>query len=493
MAAESILVVDDNPMNVKLIRALLAGEGYEVRVAECGDEALAVLETFRPQLILMDIQLPGMDGLEATRRIRAHPALRDTRIVALTAYAMRGDEQKARAAGCDGYITKPIDTRTLPGIIREILARNDRVEPVRAGGDTQDLLSELRNSFLAEGMEETRHMLESLPYGFDVQKAQRFLHRWAGIAGTLGYSEITRKARESEQLLREPLAAIGEAFRQRLQEIASCFAAAASAHPVGRVWPPEMVACLSGRRLALIGFEASEADRITRAAEQAQVFCRLFDSHELTPDSAVLAPFDLLVVKLSDEPERDPWSDPHRLENSRKPLLLAGPCEILLRHTRDASDLLATPWDPEEVVIRAYRLLSKGPGPAPTAHPGKPLVLVADDDFTVTSLVTATLEKFNMDCRMAHDGAEALHLAQQLHPDALVLDVNMPQLDGFGVLLRLRMEPATSDIPVVLLTARQQETDVVRGFGYGAADYVVKPFSPVELAARVTRLITPNR
>ena len=109
----SILVVDDNPMNLKLVRVLLAAEGYEVHTAHDAQEVLEALESWRPDLILMDLQLPGMSGLELTRQLKTDPATRDIPIVALTAYAMKGDEEKARASGCDGYISKPIDTRTL--------------------------------------------------------------------------------------------------------------------------------------------------------------------------------------------------------------------------------------------------------------------------------------------------------------------------------------------------------------------------------------------
>ena len=121
MAGEPILIVDDNPTNLKLARVLLAGEGYVVKTANDGEEMLKVLESFTPRLILMDIQLPGVDGLELTRRLRADPTRRDIAIVALTAYAMKGDEDNALAAGCDGYITKPIDLDTLPRIVAEHL------------------------------------------------------------------------------------------------------------------------------------------------------------------------------------------------------------------------------------------------------------------------------------------------------------------------------------------------------------------------------------
>ena len=117
MAGEPILIVDDNPANLKLARVLLAGEGYDVRTAADAAEALAVLETFHPRLILMDLQMPGMDGFELTRHLKSVPAHRNVVILALTAYAMKGDEEKARTAGCDGYISKPIDTRSLPAQI----------------------------------------------------------------------------------------------------------------------------------------------------------------------------------------------------------------------------------------------------------------------------------------------------------------------------------------------------------------------------------------
>jgi two-component system cell cycle response regulator DivK len=123
MAGEPILIVDDNPVNLKLARVLLAAEGYEVRTAMAAEEALEVLGDFLPRLILMDIQLPGMDGLELTRRLKADPRMRGIVIVALTAYAMKGDQERVLAAGCDGYIGKPIDTRRLAAQVAELLTR----------------------------------------------------------------------------------------------------------------------------------------------------------------------------------------------------------------------------------------------------------------------------------------------------------------------------------------------------------------------------------
>ena len=116
-----VLVVDDHPLNLKLSRLLLTSAGHEVRTAADAEEALEILKDYRPAIILMDLQLPGMDGFALTRLLKSNPATRPIVIVALTAYAMKGDEARAREAGCDGYIAKPIDTRRLADQVRGYL------------------------------------------------------------------------------------------------------------------------------------------------------------------------------------------------------------------------------------------------------------------------------------------------------------------------------------------------------------------------------------
>jgi len=117
-----ILVIEDNETNMRLCTTLLSRRGYEVRGAINAREALEALEQFHPRLILMDLQLPGMDGYQLTRKLKSAPETRDIIIVAFTAYAMKGDEEKALAAGCDGYISKPIDTTTFPARLAAYLA-----------------------------------------------------------------------------------------------------------------------------------------------------------------------------------------------------------------------------------------------------------------------------------------------------------------------------------------------------------------------------------
>lgn len=116
-----ILVVDDNVTNLKLIEYLLMAKGYDVLTAVDAESALEAVRDKRPALVLMDLQLPGMDGLELTKKLKSDPSTRGIVIVAVTAYAMKGDEQRALDAGCDGYIAKPIDTRALPSVVESHL------------------------------------------------------------------------------------------------------------------------------------------------------------------------------------------------------------------------------------------------------------------------------------------------------------------------------------------------------------------------------------
>src|SRR6516162_7216481 len=206
MAGEPILIVDDTPVNLKLTRILLVNEGYKVLTAASAEEALEMLGSFHPKLILADIQLPGIDGLEMTRRIKKDERTRDIAVVALTAFAMKGDEQKAIDAGCDGYITKPIDTRALGSRIRQLLAQREAEAPAAeapAGPERIPAaeMQALRRRFLREGEERAHQLLLDLDDTFNAQEAASAMHQFAGTGGLLGYTALARQAREVQALL----------------------------------------------------------------------------------------------------------------------------------------------------------------------------------------------------------------------------------------------------------------------------------------------------
>ena len=121
--SSSILVVDDNPANLKLVRVLLMSVGYRVVTAVDAEDALRALQQEHPALILMDLQMPGMDGLALTRKLKSDPATRHIVVIALTAYAMKGDAERAFEAGCDDYMSKPIDLDALTTLVARWMAK----------------------------------------------------------------------------------------------------------------------------------------------------------------------------------------------------------------------------------------------------------------------------------------------------------------------------------------------------------------------------------
>ena len=121
MADETILIVEDSALNRKLVETVLSPYGYHLLIAVNGEEAVKVATREKPDLILMDVQLPKMSGYDATRILKTQPETSHIAIVALSAHAMEGEHERAREAGCDGYITKPINTRAFPDQVRDYL------------------------------------------------------------------------------------------------------------------------------------------------------------------------------------------------------------------------------------------------------------------------------------------------------------------------------------------------------------------------------------
>ncbi|MGD2014709.1 MAG: response regulator [Desulfobacterales bacterium] len=128
MKTKTILVIEDNKLNMKLVKELINIGKYRMLEANDAESGIQQIREQQPDLVLMDIQLPGMDGLSATKIIKEDPALKDIPIIGLTSYAMQGDEEKALAAGCSGYITKPIDTRKFLETVSEYLKDDEHKE-----------------------------------------------------------------------------------------------------------------------------------------------------------------------------------------------------------------------------------------------------------------------------------------------------------------------------------------------------------------------------
>src|ERR1051326_6377642 len=245
MSTDSVLIVEDTPINLKVVTFVRERAGFGVRTATSAEEALEVLKHFCPRVVLTDIQLPGMDCLELIKRLKSDRDKRNTIVLALTAFAMKSDEQKAFDAGCDGFITKPIDTRTFPNLIRQYIAPS-RGTPTNIApssipqADGPDLsLRNIQQIFLTEGRRQSERFISALHTEVDYSELRIASHRWVGAAGQIGYPEIAQNARELEALLQQSGLDSIAPVREVLVRLMQLFSEAQEA---GRRLPPASVA-----------------------------------------------------------------------------------------------------------------------------------------------------------------------------------------------------------------------------------------------------------
>ncbi|HUI81399.1 MAG TPA: response regulator [Bryobacteraceae bacterium] len=517
MAAESILVVDDVPVNLKLTDILLRREGFKVHTSADAEQALSLLRGFHPDLMLVDIELPGMDGFSLTKRIKENPSTKDIVVIALSARASSGDDQKAYAAGCDGYITKPIDSATLVSSIRGHLSRQagheqreqreqrtDRWQktsvPEGTSSGDEDIET-LRRRFLEEGALQSRQMLESLNKNFESQRSSRLLHSWVGAAGILGYMTISNLARQAEEAL-QVSPPEQEILRESLSELIIAFQDPLESTPQQAI-PVSVTQALASKPIGLVGFGADETERVCSALEQVNARPRLFHPADPINTGSVQ---DCRVIMISVTPDTisTPWLAPDSALPAEQPVVFAGKRDQIMgldvAVQSRASEFLIDGWQPEEALLRLSFAISKGrhgnvaatrADPAQESEGNTPIasadIVIADDDPVIRSAVRLALQDYGMQCHMAENGTVALQMIRTQKPHAAVLDVNMPGMDGYLVLAAVRQEKLP--VRVVLLTARRHENDISRGFNLGADDYLVKPFNPVELVARLKRLL----
>ena len=528
MSEENILVVDDAVVTLKLIATVLRNSGYKVQLHSTAEQALSSMNTMRPDLLLVDIQLPGMDGLELTRRIRQQTRLQNIVVIAMTASVREGIEQEARDAGCNGFIAKPVEPKALAAQIRGFLER----EPEEPAGkdELRSVLGKfslsgpetetLRRDFLDEALRQSQRLLATFDTQFDSVAAKQLLYRWIGTAGLLGYEAISREA-----LAMEPLLAATPRDMARLREALSnlILALQDASKAANTPLPDTIMRELTRLRVALVGFADAEADRLCGALERVGSRPRLFRIDH-PPDSDSVKDCDVVMVHVRPETMETPWLAAGTA-GLQKPLVLVGAREHLLAldtavQSR-AREFLIDGWQPEEALMRLRFALPSfippaappsGSPPGPVHSPkvrtrpmapaepafrgreepappddSRPEVLIADDDEDIRNLVQTVLKSHGMNCLTASTGTEALRMVIEHRPRTVVLDVNIPGMDGFQLLAEIRRQ--TAPARVILLTGREQKRELIQGFQLGADDYVVKPFNPRELMLRISRLL----
>ncbi len=260
-----------------------------------------------------------------------------------------------------------------------------------------------------------------------------------------------------------------------------------------------LVETLKGKRFGLVGFDSEETQALRSAIDFASARMHSIAEDPRHPSLTTLTPFDACVMNLSSEVAKAAGGAVDLLTLSRRPTVIIGERDEVLGHAFSLAsathEFIIRPWTREDFYLRAFMVLRNASSAAAdqparaAAGRTEPTIIVADDDRTTIMMVQSILRTWKINCRVAHNGKEALELTKEIRPDALLLDVGMPDLDGFQVLAALRSDPATRKTPVVMLTAAQSEDEIVRGFDLGADDYITKPFRAHEMLARLKRLV----
>jgi|GEM_PF-174763 len=395
LVGRHVLLVEDNDLNRELATELLVDLGIKVTIAENGRDAVDMVDTRTFDLILMDIQMPVMDGLTATKLIRADSRFAALPIIAMTAHAMTGDRERSLNAGMSDHLTKPVD----PAALNEMLLRwmpaaspspasSSGAEPERPEAH-DGIPAELPPFDIPAALVRTNNkpaLLRKILLGLRDQ--------YANAAAELRTHILYRKTEQAERLAHS------------LKSIAAMLGAA------------ELTEAAASLEAALRGGQAG-----SQASDLPPLVDRL--EHALIPAVAAAATLD-----------------------RRAPGALAVVEDEAVRSTKPRHS-----------------------------------ILIIDDEPLVVSLLADTFQDYNI--LTARDGQTALEMALLARPEMILLDVNMPGIDGFEVCRRLKEDARIREIPVIFLTGSGDVTSETKGLKLGAVDYVTKPMNPAVLRARV--------
>ncbi|MBP1768716.1 MAG: two component system response regulator, modulated diguanylate cyclase [Candidatus Aminicenantes bacterium] len=407
-----VLVVEDEAKNMKLIRDLLSFSGYAVIEASNGQAGIEAARQEKPDLILMDVQMPVMDGLEATKELKSNEATKKVPVIALTAYAMKEDRQRFFSVGFDGYIPKPIDTRAFLETIKAFLSQ----EPPA------------RNQVMADDRKSHRWKVLLVD---DDPKSLRF---YEAILGDKNYDLIK--------------AATGkEAIELTTSHI------------------PDLI-LLDIILPDIDGMEVTRRIRKDEAAKNIPI---------------------ILITSLDDSETKEIGLESGAEEFLTKPVR---PVELAAR----VNSMIRLKQYRDQIAVRRQSLEveAKGTGPAePNAEPEAkpPLLLLVEDNPSDIQFVVDTLKDLPCRIEVVKTGNEVLPRVLKGDIDLILLDILLPDIDGFEICRRLKASENARDVQVVIITCLADLDSKIRGIEMGAEEFLVKPLIPRELTARVRVLL----
>ena len=423
-----ILVIEDNKMNMKLVRSLLQLKQFEVLEAEDAEQGILMAQEYIPNLILMDIQLPGMDGLTATRIIKNNPALTHIPVIALTSHAMRGDDLKASEAGCDGYITKPIDTRRfIDNILRYLMinenSQDAQVEKMVDGvkkeeaGDSQSRYNLLVVDDESRNVKLITAMLSSEPYNIlQANSGEKAL-------------EIINNHRIDLVLLDVMMPGLNGFEVTRIVKN----------NPGTKYIPIVLVTALDGSENKLKALEVGADEFLTKPVNKIEIIARIKSILQMKKYQEQLN----VRIKIGEK--------------------LAIPQKIL------------TLQDQPQITVQNGN--------------NQQTVMLVEDDAQYIKLYKSLVATEPYNFIVATSGEEAVRIGKQNNIDLVLLDIMLPGMSGYDVCEYFRNNSATRNIPIVAITSLGDLESRIKGIEKGIDDYLVKPFNSKEIKTRISTLL----
>ncbi len=518
---EKILIVDDNPSNVKILKERL--DDYQLEVAESGEEALDIAPRFRPDLILLDIMMPGIDGYEVCRLIRFDETLRGTKIIMVSAKAMRHERLDGYAAGADDYIAKPFDGQELLAKVRvylrlksvesfnrELTEQVDRqTQELRVAKDRAEAANRAKDEFVSTMTHELRNPLTSI-IGF------------TDILGIECDGPLTDKQRNSVRIIRESADHLSHLVTDIFDVVKlnrNVVALNVSSFPVqGFVDSTiDMIAGQAGNRDITIDTTIDpELQQVCGDHRRCrQILLNLLSNAiKYTPPGGTIrvtaetnasgACIAVIDSGIGIEPDKiaDLCTEFYQVDRSRDAKL--GGTGIGLALTRKLVELHGGVISIESTLGKgssfAFTLPNRGAAPAaeipdaihtpvlPRSLSGR-RVLIAENDPANRATLIELLRMSDIDIMTAENGQEAVELAKYRTPDLILLDLQMPVMDGYAAAGVLRTLEHVAHTPIIAVSGDADHDVVNRALNAGCSEHIAKPITLAKLNTLLDRYI----
>jgi two-component system cell cycle response regulator len=407
MEEKTVLVVEDNYLNMKLVKTILEVGKFNILEAENAETGIQLARDNRPNLILMDVQLPGIDGLRATQIIKTDPALKEIPVVVLTSYAMAGDEEKALEAGSDGYISKPIDTRSFLDTVNCFVKKE--------GSDCPQ--------------KDLRHIhrvliVDDEPLNIKLLEAKLAEDHYEILRAQNGTEALDIIYKEFPDLILLDIMMPGIDGYEVTKKI--------KRDPQTSYIPVILVTALDGIEDKLKGLEVGADEFLNKPVNTAELKTRVKS---------------LLRLKVFQE-------------------------QLTARTQSDK--IFISPVVQSDTGKKSEDL---------------PLILLVEDNEKDIKLFQTYLSEEPYRIKIARDGEEAIEFAQQENIDLILLDILLPTIDGYEVFGRLKEIEHNKNTQIVIITGLKDLESKLRGIELGTDDYLVKPVNREELKVRINALL----